>query len=155
MNPPAGGFTSSANSDINCQLRGWWKTHKNGKVYDSTGGFHLADTSILNPDASYVGARKLTGLKKDKLAGFPRPCPDFVIELLSKSDSVPNAKQKKERWIENGAALAWLIDPCKKQVHVYAPGGKVSITKGKTIQGSGPVEGFVLDLQELWLCYEI
>jgi Uma2 family endonuclease len=155
MNPPAGGFTSAANFTINGQLYNWWKTHGGGRVYDATGGFHLADTSILNPDAAYIGPQKLKGLTKDKLTGFPRLCPDFVVELLSKSDSVPRAKQKMERWIENGAALGWLIDPYKKQVHVYASGRKVSTVKGKTVQGSGPVEGFLLDLDELWRCYEI
>ncbi len=70
--------------------------------------FFLPDGSMLSPDASYVLPAKLKGLTKDKLTGFPYLCPDFVIELLSKSDSVPKAKQKMERWIENGAALGWL-----------------------------------------------
>ena len=155
MNPPAGGFTSSANARINFKLYSWWETHQRGKVYDSSGGFHLADTSILNPDSAYVGPAKLKGLKKDSLTGFPRLCPDFVIELLSESDSVPKAKQKMERWIENGAGLGSLIDPHKKQVHVYAPGRKPSIVRGKAVEGSGPVAGFILDLEELWRCYEI
>jgi Uma2 family endonuclease len=38
---------------------------------------------MLSPDASYVLPQKLKGLTKDKLTGFPRLCPDFVIELLS------------------------------------------------------------------------
>jgi Uma2 family endonuclease len=155
MNPPAGGFTSEGNSEIVTELRLWWKTHRKGRVYDSSGGFHLPDTSILNPDAAYVGPAKLKGLKKDSLTGFPRLCPDFVIELLSESDSVPKAKQKMERWIENGAALGWLIDPYKKHVHVYASGRKTSTVKGKIVEGSGPIAGFILDLEELWRCYEI
>lgn len=155
MNPPAGGFTSDGNSEIGTQLRLWWKSHRKGRVYDSSGGFHLADTSVLNPDAAYVGPAKLKGLAKDGLTGFPRLCPDFVIELLSDSDSVPKTKQKMERWMENGAALAWLIDPYKKQVHVYAPGREPSVVVSKSVEGTGPVAGFVLDLEELWRCYEI
>jgi Uma2 family endonuclease len=155
MNPPAGGFTSTANARINFKLYSWRETHGQGRVYDSSGGFHLPDTSILNPDAAYVGPVKLKGLKRDKMTGFPRLCPDFVVELLSKSDSVPKVKQKMERWIENGAAVAWLIDPYKKQVHVYAPGRKTSTVKGKTVEGSGPIAGFILNLEELWRCYEI
>jgi Uma2 family endonuclease len=155
MNPPAGGFTSEGNSEIGNQLRSWWKTHRKGRVYDSSGGFHLADNSILNPDAAYVGPQKLKNLDKDSLTGFPRLCPDFIIELLSESDSLPKAKQKMERWIENGADLGWLIDPNKKQVHVYAPGRRASTVKSKTVEGSGPIAGFILDLEELWRCYEI
>ncbi len=63
--------------------------------------------------------------------------------------------KKMERWIENGVSLGWLIDPYQKTVHVYEPGREVSNVSGKTIRGSGPVEGFELDLDELWRCYEI
>ena len=60
-----------------------------------------------------------------------------------------------ERWIENGATLGWLIDPYKQKVYVYEPGCEVRVVSGKSVHGVGPVEGFVLDLEELWRCYEI
>ena len=110
---------------------------------------------MLNPDASYVLPQKLKGLTKDDLTGFPYLCPDFVVELLSASDSVPKARQKMERWMENGVAVGWLIDPYKKKVYVYEPDRKAAAVSGKAVQGSGPVEGFILDLDELWRCYEI
>ena len=110
---------------------------------------------MLNPDAAYVLPQKLKGLTKDDLTGFPYLCPDFIIELLSVSDSVPKAQQKMERWMENGVALGWLIDPYKKMVYVYEPGREAAAVSGKAVQGSGPVEGFTLDLDELWRCYEI
>ena len=155
MQAPAGGFTSGANLSICGQLYTWWTTHRRGRVFDSSGGFFLGDGSMLNPDASYVLPQKLVGLTKDDMTKFPKMCPDFVIELLSVTDSVPEAEEKLERWIENGAALAWLIDPYKKQVYVYQPGRGVFIERGKLLHGSGPVEGFTLDLHEVWQCYEI
>jgi Uma2 family endonuclease len=155
MQSPAGGFTSDGNAEIVSQLRSWWKTHRRGRVFDSSGTFFLPDTSILSPDAAYVLPHKLEGLRKDDLTGFPRLCPDFVIELLSVSDSVPKAQQKMERWIENGATQGWLIDPYKKKVYVYEPDRETTAESGKAIQGRGPVEGFTLDLEELWRCYEI
>jgi len=75
------------------------------------------------------------------LEHFLYRCPDFVIELLSKSDRLKDAKEKMERWIENGAKLGWLVDPYKKRVFVYSR-EKVSVASGKFLQGSGPVEGF-------------
>jgi Uma2 family endonuclease len=155
MHPPAGGFTSEGNGEIVTQLRLWWKTHRRGRIYDSSGGFFLQDSSILNPDASYVLPKRLKGMTKDELTGFPRLCPDFVIELLSKSDSLPKAQEKMDRWMENGAMLGWLIDPYQKKVYVYESGHEAAVVSGKAVCGSGPVEGFELDLDELWLCYEI
>jgi Uma2 family endonuclease len=153
MHPPAGGLTSGGNAQIAGQLYSWWKTHRRGRVFDSSAAFFLPDSSILNPDASYVLPAKLHGLTKDDLTGFPRLY--FVIELLSKSDSLVKAREKMERWIENGATLAWLIDPYKRKVYVYEPGRKASSVSGKTIPRKGPVDGFILDLDELWRCYEV
>lgn len=155
MQSPAGGFTSRGNAAIGAQLYSWWKTHRLGWVNDSSGGFFLPDGSMLNPDAAYVLPQKLKGLTKDDLTGFPYLCPDFIIELLSASDNVPTAQQKMERWMENGVTLGWLIDPYKKMVYVYEPGREATAVSGKTVQGSGPVEGLTLDLDELWRCYEI
>ncbi len=155
MHSPAGGFTSDGNAEIVSQLRSWWKTHRRGRVFDSSGTFFLPDTSILSPDASYVLPRKLEGLMKDDLTGFPRLCPDFVIELLSASDRVPKAQQKMERWIENGASLGWLIDPYEKNVYVYQVGAETHAVSSNALLGTGPVEGFIFDLEELWRCYEI
>lgn len=155
MHPPAGGFTSEGNAEIVSQLRSWWKTHRRGRVFDSGGTFFLSDSSILSPDASHVLPQKLNGLTKDDLTGFPRLSPDFVVELLSVSDSMPKAQQKMERWIENGATLGWLIDPYKKTVYIYEPGAEAAAESGNAVHGKGPVEGFTLDLDELWRCYEI
>jgi Uma2 family endonuclease len=155
MNPPAGGFTSRGNVEILAQLHSWWKTHRRGMLFDSNGGFFLPDGSMLTPDASYVLPKRSKGLTRDDLTGFPRLCPDFVIELLSVSDSLPKAQQKMERWIENGVTLGWLIDPYKKKVYVYEPDREAPAVSGNAVQGSGPVEGFTLDLDELWRCYEI
>lgn len=155
MHPPAGGFTSAGNSEITGQLYNWWTTHQRGEIYDSSGGFFLPDGSMLNPDASYVLPEKLEGLTNDDLTGFPYLCPDFIIELLSASDSLPKAQQKMERWIENGVALGWLIDPYKKQVYIYEPGGEASVVSGKDVEGKGPVGGFTLNLNKLRRRYEI
>lgn len=155
MHPPTGLLTSDGNSEIASQLRVWWKTHRLGRVVDSSGTYFLADGSMLSPDASYVLPNKLKGLTKDELTGFPRLCPDFVVELLSASDILTKAQEKMERWIENGVTLGWLIDPYKKKVYVYVPGSETAIESGNTVRGQGPVEGFTLDLDELWRCYEV
>jgi Uma2 family endonuclease len=57
-------------------------------------------------------------------------------------------------WIANGAALAWLIDPYQRQVTVYAPGQDPQTHSDELISGSGPVEGFTLNLAKVWRFYE-
>ena len=154
VNAPAGGMTSDGNSEINRQLRNWWILHRRGRVYDCCAGFFLPDTSVLNPDAAYVTARQLEGLKHDDLAHFLRLAPAFVVELLSISDSLPNTQRKMEAWMSNGVEVGWLVDPYARQVHIYEPGAAPRIEAGPQVAGSGPVAGFVLDLDEIWRCFE-
>lgn len=152
---PAGGFTSRGNSEINRQLGNWWIEHRRGVVFDSNCGFFLPDGSMLGPDAAYVTAEKTQGLRKEDLIKLPRFCPDFVVELLSPSDRLGSTKAKMERWIENGVGLGWLIDPRKKRVFVYRPGTVPVVIAGNSVEGSGPIEGFSLDIAEVWRCYEL
>ena len=155
MNPPAGLFTGDGNAEIIRQLRNWWLLHRQGRVTDSNTGFYLPDGSVLSPDAAYLRPEQLRGLTKAQGARFPRLCPNFVIELLSDSDRLRDAQEKMGLWIANGATLAWLVDPYEQKVYVYEPGPVVSTVSGKSLLGTGPVEGFTLDLNEVWSCYEV
>jgi Uma2 family endonuclease len=154
VNAPAGGTTSEGNSEINLQLRNWWKQHRRGRTYDSCAGFFLPDGSVLSPDAAYVKADQLEGLTQDDRAHFLRLAPAFAIELLSLSDSLAATAKKMDAWIANGVQLGWLIDPYAKAVHIYEPGVVPRIETGPQVAGSGPVAGFILDLEEIWRCYE-
>ncbi len=155
MHTPAAAETGDGNAEIIYQLRAWWKTHRRGRVFDSSTGFFLADSAMLNPDAAYLAPETMIGIGKREMGHFLYRCPDFVIELLSKSDRLNDAKAKMERWIENGASLGWLIDPYKRHVFVYAPEAKVATVSGESVVGSGPVAGFTLDVAEIWSCYEL
>jgi len=154
VNAPAGGMTSDGNREITTQLSLWWKSHRSGRAFDSSAGFFLPDGSVLNPDASYVIAEQLKGLSRDNLAHFLRLTPAFVIELRSPSDRLAAVREKMEAWMANGAEVGWLIDPYTKQVHIYESGSAPRIETGSHVAGSGPIEGFVLDLEEVWRCYE-
>jgi Uma2 family endonuclease len=94
-------------------------------------------------------------LTEDDLTGFPRLCPDFVIELLSASDNLTATKVKMQRWIENGAKLAWLVDPYGRKVYVYSPQVAPLTVPDSTVRGTGPAEGFVLDLTRVWRGFRV
>ena len=155
MHSPALLLTGDGNAEIIRQLRNWWHTHRRGRVFDSNTGFFLPDSSMLSPDAGYVGPAKLEGLTPEDYEHFLRLCPDFVIELRSRSDSLAKVKRKMELWMENGAALGWLVNPDTRTVYCYQPDARGIAFAGKALSGTGPVEGFVLDLEEVWRCYEV
>jgi Uma2 family endonuclease len=155
MNPLTGAMTGDGNSEINRQLRNWWHTHQQGRVFDSNTGFFLADGSMLSPDAAYVLPEQLKGVTKSQLTGLPRLCPAFVVELLSPSDSLAETGKRMEVWIANGAHVGWLIDPYRRRAIIYQTGEEPFESSASLLVGSGPVQGFSFDLQKVWRCYEI
>jgi Uma2 family endonuclease len=155
MNPPTGAFTGDGNSEINHQLRGWWHTHHQGRVFDSNAGFFLPDGSMLSPDAAYVLPEQLVGVTRKQLTGLLRLCPAFVVELLSPSDNLADTGRKMESWIANGVQLGWLIDPNRRSAIVYQPGREPLESSALQLDGGGPVQGFSLDLRKVWRCYEV
>ena len=56
-----------------------------------------------------------------------------------------------QEWIDNGAQLGWLIDADRRTVHIYRPGQPPEERPHiEQLAGEGPVEGFSLDLSDIW-----
>ncbi|HUA93025.1 MAG TPA: Uma2 family endonuclease [Terracidiphilus sp.] len=131
----------------------WWIQHRRG-VFDSSADFFLPDGSMLSPDAAYITGEQLAGVAREDMARFLHLAPAFLIELRSKSDRLATIQEKMEAWIANGVQRAWLIDPEARQVHIYGTDAEPSIESENRVTGSRPVEGSVLDLEEVWRCFE-
>ncbi|CAN5872135.1 hypothetical protein BH24DEI2_BH24DEI2_28030 [soil metagenome] len=117
--PPAGGESSRRNADVVSQLFAWAKRDGTGVVYDSSGGFRLPNGALRSPDASWVSREKLEPLTPEQREKFLTLCPDFVVELLSPSDSLKVTQQKMQEYRDNGTQLGWLIDAKEKRIYVY------------------------------------
>jgi Uma2 family endonuclease len=155
VNPPTGLDSDSGNSEITHQLRVWWKEHRRGKVFGPNAGFFLPDGSEKSPDGAYATPEQVKGLTSKDRRGFGYFTPAFVIELLSATDRLAEAKRKMvEDWMANGVQLGWLIDPYHRNVWIYAAGKKPRLEAGSTVTGSGPVKDFVLELTEVWREFE-
>jgi Uma2 family endonuclease len=153
IDPPPGGYTSAANSEISYHLRNWWHTHRRGRCCDGSVGFFLPSRAMRQPDGSWISPERLATENLNK-EGLPYICPDFVVELQARTDRRSKLEDKMRRWINNGALVAWLIDPYERQVVVYETGQEPRIERGSEVRGSGPIEGFVLNAGEVWNCYE-
>ena len=148
---PTGFETGGFNSDINAELNFWNRKNKTGKVFDSSTGFTLPDRAVFSPDAAWISNEKISKLTKEQRNIFAPVCPDFVIELKSKSDTIPELQNKMLKWIENGCKLAWLLIPEKEEAHIYRSDGNIKIVKGfnKKLSGENILPDFELDLSIL------
>ncbi len=140
--------SGNQSGEIFRQLANWAILTKTGIHFDSSTGFTLPDNSVFSPDASWVSNEKWNSLPDDEKDRFARVCPEFVIEVRSKSDTTNDLKRKMAQWIKNGAQLAWLVDPKELTTYLFFPDKPMEIITGfdKKIIGEGPVAGFVLDL---------
>lgn len=148
---PTGFVTSSYNSELVIALGIWNNKNKSGTVTDSNGGYILPNGAMRAPDVAWINREKISRIPKEKQKKFLPACPDFVIELLSESDNLSELKAKMKEWIENGTQLGWLIDPKKKQTHVYQPNQENIIENFATdLTGENVLEGFSVNLIELF-----
>jgi Uma2 family endonuclease len=149
--PPTGGETGYRNSDLNFQLTSWSKRDGSGRAFESSTGFTLPDGSTYAPDASWVQLSRLAKLTKNEKQRFIPLCPDFVVELTSPSDRLSKVQIKMANWMRNGATLGWLIDADRQTVYIHRPGqAPERLSNVGHVDGEGPVEGFRLDLTEIW-----
>jgi Uma2 family endonuclease len=70
---------------------------------------------------------------------------------MSPSDRLKTAQRKMRQWMDNGVELGWLIDGDNRCVYVYRRGCEMrQVRDASRIAGEGQVEGFVLDLTDIW-----
>ena len=149
--PPTGGETGKSNSKVNLQLGVWNEQTQLGEVFDSSTGFTLPNKADRSPDASWVEKSRWEALTAEEREKFIPLCPDFVIEILSPSDSLKKTQEKMEEYIDNGCRLGWLIRRKNPEVYIYRPGKAVEVLKSpQTLSGEDVLPGFTLNLQRIW-----
>ena len=148
---PTGGYTGERNSELNFQVRAWNRQNNLGKVFDSNTGFTLPNGADRAPDTSWVKMDRWNALTEEERNKFLPLCPNFVVELMSPSDTLTKTREKMEEYIENGAELGWLINRKNRQVEIYRPNQKVEILDNpQTVSGENILPGFNLDLTTIW-----
>jgi len=150
--PPAGGESSYRSGEVAGQLGNWAKRDGRGRASGSSAEFILPTGAALSPDTAWTSKARLSELSKNQLRKFPPVCPEFVVEVMSPSDRLKPAIEKMQDWMRSGVELGWLIDGDAQSVYIFRAG--VSEAEKRTgiatLSGEGPVEGFELDLTDIW-----
>ncbi|MHC5723615.1 MAG: Uma2 family endonuclease [Nostoc sp.] len=149
--PPTGGETGNKNARITQQLMNWTDADGTGIAFDSSTCFKLPNGADRSPDASWIKLERWDALTEEEKQKFPPICPDFVIELLSPSDSLKVAQEKMREYIDNGVRLGWLINRKSRQVEIYRQGKEVEVLESPvTLSGEDVLQGFILNLEAIW-----
>jgi Uma2 family endonuclease len=149
--PPTGSETGRSNSSLTYQLEAWARRDGSGVCFSPNALFALPNNARRSPDACWIRRDRWERLSKREREGFAPICPDFVIELRSRTDRLSPLLDKMEEYIANGAAMGWLIDPLTRRVHIYHPAQEPIILENpEVVLGDPLLRGFRLEMEELW-----
>ena len=147
ISPFPGWGGSKAQGDFGFALAQWAEGH-GGRMGGFNLGVRLPNGSRYGPDACWISPEQLqrveTGL--DHILLF---CPAFVAELRTHVDDLRVLRLKMAEYVANGAQLAWLIDLCNHQVHIYRPNAAPEVLDNpETISGEPVLPGFVFEARK-------
>ena len=129
----------------------WADRDGTGEANGPNAGWNLPDGSTLSPDACWTSSSRIDQFTADEQERYLPLCPEFIVEVRSKSDSASLLRAKMLTWMENGAQLAWMIDPFEQTVTIYRPESEPEVkSKPEAVQGEGPVAGFALHMSAIW-----
>ena len=149
--PPTGYETGARSFDLTVQFGAWVKKDGTGIGFGTDTGYTLPNGAIRGPDLSWMTREKCESLSAYERERFAHICPDFFIELRSRSDRLPTLINKLEEYIDNGATLGWLIDPYKRRVYIFRAGEEMVVLENPTVVSGEPfLKGFELQMDEIW-----
>jgi len=147
---PAGGRSSYESGEVFRQLGSWAVEDGTGVAFDSSGGFRLPNGGMRAPDAAWVQLLRLQKLSNREREQFIPLCPDFVIEVASRTDKISELREKMQEYLQAGLRLGWLILPGSSQVEIYAPSGTQVLAAPEMVTGDPVLPGFRLNLASIW-----
>jgi Uma2 family endonuclease len=152
---PVGGESGSREADYIADLVLWNRQTRLGRVFSSSTIFNLPNggdpdgicEAARSPDVAWVSLDRWNALAPEQQERFPPICPDFVIELRSRTDRPKPLQEKMQEYLESGLRLGWLVDPQSGQVEIYRAGQAMEVLQFPVqLSGESILPGFVLNL---------
>ena len=145
--PPVGGVSGNREADLIAKVYIWNNQTKLGKVFSSSTIFRLPNGGDRSPDVAWVKLERWASLTEEQQEKFPPICPDFLIELRSRTDSLKTLQNKMQEYLDSGLRLGWLINPQDEEVEIYRPNKLMKLVKfTANLLGEDVLPGFILEL---------
>ena len=137
---------------IGAQVVNWLLADGVGRIGGEAGMAHLPNGVLRAPDVSWISPERMRERPDDYDGVLIPVCPDFVVEIRSRSDSVERQQEKMEQWMAYGARLGWLIDAYNEKVWIYREGQDEpeELDKPAELSGEDVLPGLVVDMSRIW-----
>ncbi len=126
-------------------LANFLEVHKLGIATGPDGMMQLFSDTVRGPDVAFVAWARLPG---GKIPSKPIPAvvPNFVIEVLSISNTYGEMSRKRREYFHAGVELLWMVDPRQRTVAVYNSALDVRVvSEGGKLDGAKVLPGFEVD----------
>jgi Uma2 family endonuclease len=132
------------------RLCGYVERRKIGRVYGAPVDVYISETTVLQPDLSYVSNERADIDDGKKFVGAP----SLVIEILSESTEERDRTFKFREYARGGAKEYWLVSPEKKEIEVYKNSERgfqlVSIFRAPDVLNSPLFTDINLDVRQIF-----
>jgi Uma2 family endonuclease len=132
-------------------LRLWAKQGARGKVGVES-GFILANDpdTIRGPDVYYVSASRIPS--DDKSKAFWTIAPDLAVEVVSRSETADEVREKVRDFLTAGTPMVWTVYPRSREVVVHTADGLARTYAGEdVIEFPEVLPGFSCNVAELFV----
>ena len=153
ISPPPGTPSGRRSGRIFAQILQWSDEEERGESFPSGSGFSLSIGSARDADSAWVSNERLQDASTDS-EGLWDVCPDLVVEVRSKGQTIRKQQEKMEEWMAAGARLGWLIDPFTDDgiAWIYREGTDEPerLERPDSLSGEVVAEGLTVDLAKVW-----
>lgn len=131
-------------------LHGYLDDNRLGVATGPDGMTRLFGDTVRAPDVAFVAWDRLPD-GRIPVEPIPDVVPNFVIEVLSASNTYGEMSRKRREFFHAGVELMWLVDPSDYSVTVYRDANEYQIYRdGGTLSGEAVLPGWKVDIGELF-----
>lgn len=131
-------------------LNNYLDQHRIGVATGPDGMTRLFSDTVRGPDVAFVA---WTRLRDGRIPTAPIPdlVPNFVIEVLSVSNTYSEMSRKRREYFHAGVELLWMVDHRSRTVTVFrSPQEALVVAEGQTLDGGKVLPGWQVDVAELF-----
>jgi len=132
------------------KLNNYLDEHRIGVATGPDGMTRLFSDTVRGPDVVFIGWSRLPN---GRISTEPIPdlVPNFVVEVLSVSNTYSEMSRKRREYFHAGVELLWMVDHRSRTVTVFrSPQDALVVTEGQTLDGGLVLPGWHVDVAELF-----
>lgn len=131
-------------------LNNYLDSHRIGAATGADGMTRLFGDTVRGPDVAFVAWDRMPG-GRIPTAAIPDLVPNFVIEVLSPSNTYAEMSRKRREYFHAGVELLWMVDHRARTVTVFRSTQDVTVClDDQMLDGGKVLPGWQVSIAELF-----